>query len=269
MSDSEAKSLEMEFAAKWLTMKEPMRPSAEVRAVYDEWVGNTKAEHPDPEVLILGSTAELRDIVLAHGIRPVCVDRSRRIWEAMKGSMSRQGEEAFIEADWLTMPEDQQYDLVLGDGSMVMLQQEQVEPFVRRVYALLKKDGVTVQRVGARTRSIPVEAFVDAVAQYRRGDYGVSLYQYVVFLFGHLASEFYPGWSSREIFEKALSPHLSDADIAELDRDLLDQHAYYPEKAWLDGLLATWFETLHLLKGTVPGCWDLEFTYVLRKRRVG
>ncbi len=102
------------FLKIWAEIKQPIRPSESELQFYENYV-NKISELDNPKMLILGSTPEFRDMAIKYGMQSVCADLGKPIWEAMKHFMTEQGEDELLHCDWLKLPENNKYDLILLD----------------------------------------------------------------------------------------------------------------------------------------------------------
>jgi len=248
----------------WQTPR-PIRPSEAMMAVYERWIRRVAGGRP-ARMLILGSTPELRDLALALGVVPVACDHSRQIWETMGRLMQRKGAEEFLHSQWLEIPEDRPYDLVAGDGSLVMLQPEQIEPMIRKIARLLKPDGAAVLKVGARAHPFSPERFAAALAEYRRTRPPLPLYYYFLFFVTELRSERYLHLNLREVWERELFRYLTPEEIAEVRPRLTDARMFVPAKPELEALLARHCTIEEIVDcNDEPGHWS-TYIYALRAR---
>src|SRR4030042_592884 len=78
------------------------------------------------------------------------------------------GEEGFIPGNRLTLAESVRYDVILADCSFNMLTWEEMPILAAKVRALLKEDGVSIQRIQAAPDSLTLDMIGPAVASYRR-----------------------------------------------------------------------------------------------------
>ncbi|MBU1694253.1 MAG: hypothetical protein KJ726_09105 [Verrucomicrobia bacterium] len=263
MSDQNPAIHEKQYASnKW---KPPVsiRPTRELLEVYDRWIART-AERRGARMLILGSTPELRDLALAHGLVPVSCDHSPVIWESMKALMTQRGPEEFLQVNWLEIPEAHPYDLVAGDGSLVMLRPDQIEPMLLKIAKLLAPTGAALLKVGVRSRPFAPKDFTDAVAEYRRTRPPMSLHEYVLILVTELRSDRYVDWTLRELWERVLFAHLTPEEIAEVRPCLLDARFYTPTKADFERMAAGCFTVEQVVEAKGPGQWGTTHLYVLR-----
>jgi hypothetical protein len=249
----------------WQTPR-PIRPSEAMLAVYERWIRRV-AEGRRARMLILGSTPELRDLALALGVLPVACDHSRQIWDSMARLMQHRGDEEFLHCNWLEIPEERPYDIVAGDGSLVMLQPDQIQPMIRKIAALLKPEGAAVLKVGARATSFSPGRFAEALAEYRRAQPPLPIYYYFMFFVTELRSERYLHLNLREVWEQVLFRYLTPEEIAEISPRLTEARMYVPGKPEFEAILARYCTIAEIVDcNHEPGHWS-TYMYVLRARR--
>jgi SAM-dependent methyltransferase len=268
MTKPTAEQLEQGFIDTWSRAKPPLRPAPGVLAFYDR---HLRRALPDGRgrLLILGSTAELRDLALRHGLRPTCADLSPRIWEAMRSLMTERGEEGFIPGNWLDLPEDRPWDLILGDGSLTMMPEPAIEPFLAKLRRLVAPGGTVALRFGARSRSVPLAAFGDAVRRHPQDGGGRTLYEYLAFLINTLRSEHCPEMETRAFVEQKLAAQMSAGDRDTLLAQLWGWRVWLPERAWLDARFAVHFERVGQRINDEPGNWGVSFVEAFQPRPAG
>ena len=105
-------------------------------------------------ILILGSTPELRDSAFITDKNVTCVDMNSSTMRMMRNNMKYRKyisdtNEALIECDWLEMDQhpilsDQQFDLILAEESINMLQFQDWITFLDQILSRLKDTGFFV-----------------------------------------------------------------------------------------------------------------------------
>jgi len=254
--------LHVEF---WGKMGTPIRPSEAECRIYEEGVRKA-AQDKNLKILILGSTPEIRDIVHRYNLEPVCCDIDKRIWGAMTLMRKEPGEEGYIQSDWLEMPEDVQYDVVLGDCSLNMLQSESVEPFIKKTAGLTKKGGFNIQRIGTSDKKLTVAEFAKAMEDYRKNGFSMSVWLYTAMLFCSIGSYYFPQYTTRGIFQNELFKYLTEAEIAEINPFLHDKIIFFPRREELAKTLARYFEIDRIEESKGTGYWGAIHTYVMRRK---
>jgi hypothetical protein len=110
------------------------------------------------KVLILGSTPELRRLAASLGARATVVDLSDNMLREMGKLLpprARAGEKR-LRADWLRAPLGvSEYDAVLGDLSLRLVEPRRQPALLRRLRACLKSSGRFITRVHFVNHSLP------------------------------------------------------------------------------------------------------------------
>lgn len=125
------------------------------------------------EVLLLGSTPELRDMLAEFPmIRLTLIDYDFAMTKAMTELMATDGlAETWIEGDWLTVPLPAlHYDAVLSDLVLGNLEPERQVELIRRVHGLLKASGRWLNRadcVDERSAFVGLETLLAYYASLR------------------------------------------------------------------------------------------------------
>lgn len=261
---SEAESFARMIMKTWERVGTPLRPSEGECRLYEQYVERLAVDK-SARVLILGATPELRDIVLRHDLKPVSCDYDNRIWNAMTLMLKESGDEDYIQCDWLQLPENKDYDMVLGDASLNMLPEDLVEPFIKKTANLTKRGGFNIQRIGCSYQKLTIDALVEAVEEYRQNGYDMSIFQFTVLLAMSIRSCHYPQYTGLEMYEKEIFNHFNEKEIAETRPFLADKIFFFPEREKLEGLLTKYFEILRVVDNNDPGYWGAMNTYIMRR----
>jgi hypothetical protein len=249
----------------WKEIGTPIRPSEEECLLYDRLI-KEYSDGKSSSFLILGATPELRDIALRHADRPVGCDIDARVWEAMKRFMKESGEEEFIHGDWMDMPENIAYDIVLGDCPINMLPDDFHSPLIKKIASLTKKGGMSIMRIGTSRASLIPEVFAKAVDDYRKNSCPISLWRFTIMFAISINNCFYPEFTQREVYEKVLYQYLTKKEIEEIKPFLIDRVFYFPKKEILIKLLTPHFEIKDIIESKGIGCWGMLHTYVLERK---
>lgn len=161
-------------ANRWRSSGSPWRPSDGDVRLYQELSG----EKLNGEVLILGSTPELRDLASRFSARPVLVD----ICSSMINKMSTLLREAkpvneiWIKSDWCDAPLPEKFfDIVLGDMPWWVVSVWDQEKLRDKIASILKPSGLLITRVRLRDPLRINEDGVEVIGRYLREldqDYG-------------------------------------------------------------------------------------------------
>ena len=253
------------FAQRWAAVTPPMRPSREELVRYEKAILGAKPRD-GATALILGATPELRSLALKHRLETTGCDIDDGVWKALTSLRTVEGEEDFIQGNWLNLPESRRYDFILGDCSFNMLTWDEMQKLAAKVRALLKEDGVSIQRIQAAPESLTLESIGQAAAAYRRGGFKMSLYFYLIFLGEALRNLFRPEMNNREFFESVVFNYLTPDEAAQMRPALIDRKFGYPKWKDMLALLERHFTIIHEEKSTEPGIWDTASVFVLKRK---
>jgi len=250
---------------RWREVKQPIRPSESELQFYESFVEKV-SRRENPEMLILGATPEFRDMAIKHGMKPVCADLEQPIWEAMKHFMKEQGEEEFLLCDWLKLPEDRKFDLVIGDGPLNMLPKEHGNAFFESLAKTIKDDGLSVQRMMTFNDKLTEEDFEAAMNKYRQNNLDINLYGYTVLIANSIGEAGYPHLSQLQIFEQVLSKYLTQEELDEVTPFMLPIKINIPSRADFRAMLEKHFVLEQIRESHGPGYWDMTAQYVFTKK---
>jgi hypothetical protein len=128
-------TLDRAMAERWRLYRPPARPSAGDVAVYRSLM------QAPTRTLLLGATPEIRSLAHQLGHRLTIVDRSEAVYQALTSMVKPLGAEEFHCGDWLEAEGGEQFDLVVGDGSLNMLPWAMHARFIDRVAARTRPGG--------------------------------------------------------------------------------------------------------------------------------
>ncbi len=254
-----------QFAQRWAAVTPPMRPSQAELIRYERALLRPKPRD-GATALILGSTPELRSLALKHRLSTTGCDIDDSVWKALTSLRTVTGEESFIHGNWLNLPESSRYDFILGDCSFNMLAWDEMQILAAKVQALLREEGVSIQRIQAAPESLTLDMIGLAVAVYRRDRFEMPLFFYLIFLCEALRNLFRPEMNNREFFEWAVFPHLTPEEAVQMRPALVDRKFYYPKWQDMRALLERHFSIVSEEKSTQPGIWDTASIFVLKKK---
>ena len=217
-------------------------------------------------MLINDSDPPAAGIQIRHGLKPVCSDLDRRIWEAMAGFMEETGDEEFVHGNWLALPSDRKYGLILADGALNMLSEEDAEPFLAKTAEVLGESGVSVQRIMFANPSLRVPDFIRAVEEYRANHHPMSLHMYTILLVNSIRENEYPHLSKEELFEQVLFDHLTREEADSIRPFLYGGTLYFPMRDELNQMLDKHFHVADVIECRGLGYWDMGAQYVLRRK---
>lgn len=126
--------------------------------------------------LVLGATPELRDIVLSYGHTLTTVDRVAEALAAKSKLMHYRNHphETIVISDWLKMDFPHgSFDVILGDGVLTALDQDQQKTLLDKLHYVLKPTGHLLLREGAVIHSRPRYAPAVHIHEFRTGQYNL------------------------------------------------------------------------------------------------
>ncbi len=173
ISDLKSKEEIDKLALDWQRLHAPLRPSLSEKLLFELIVKSLAAEQPGAEVLIVGDSPELRDLVARYHLRPVVAANDLRRILAMRKLREYQGglPEKIILGDWQQLDSiDAIFPLVLIDLSLNSLSEwDDYEVVLGNIYRLLAKGGRLAVRINifdpARKRRT-VGEIVDELRRY-------------------------------------------------------------------------------------------------------
>ncbi len=151
ISDLKSKEEIDKLAFDWQKLQAPLRPSLSERLLFELIVKSLSNEQPGAEVLIIGDSPELRDLVARYHLRPVVAANDLRRILAMRRLRQHQGglPEKIILTDWQQLDSvNATFPLVLIDLSLNSLGEwGDYEVVLGNIYRLLTKEGRLAVRV--------------------------------------------------------------------------------------------------------------------------
>jgi len=141
------------FAEIWLRYWiPPAKPTKPELIFIKKMVCELKKKNKNIDILILGSTIEYRDLMIRLGIKATIVDFSQKNYRIMSKSMKYkfQGKEKFVLGDWRQMNLDKQFDLILADASLNMLDKKLFKKLIKNINRHLKQDGYFLSKTWIR-----------------------------------------------------------------------------------------------------------------------
>lgn len=214
------------LAETWSAYRAPIRPAAEELKIFHDLLA---AEHRvmgrNLDVLILGSTPELRDLSHSLGFVPTIVDYSEPNYLAMGLLCCESGEERFINADWLRMDIDQQYDLILSEAAFGVVPREDLDHLLSRIQAHLRPQGTLLAKTWIRlSNDLPnLEA---VISRYRMSESERDFYSTVCL---PLMLHFYD-YQSEKIAVRQLSMQVEElfraGQVCQSEWESIKRHQY-------------------------------------------
>ncbi len=255
-----------------------------IRCILENWSAISAAVIPPPDdiafyqqallaanlpsgatVLLLDSTSELRDMVLRQGLRLIRCNMDAVFWEAMPGLIVPEGDETFLNPDWLEVAEGQRYDLLLGGSSLDMLTWEDVQTLISKTHRLLKSGGRVVLRAKTANKQLTLNSLRQAIENYPTVRCDHSFLTYLHDLIESLRNTYFPVVTRREFYESVVSEHLTIEEMTEVRSLLRDRKHCYPTRTVFIDLLQQHFEIL-LCQPSAASCWGTAHLYMLKKK---
>lgn len=143
----------------------PWRPSPGDLALYEK-LGADKLRG---QVLILGATPELRDLVSGYGKKYVLADISPAMILRMTSFLKRAdpANEIWIKADWCELPLPKNYfDLVMGDMPWTVIAIQEQEKLRDKIASVLKTGGLFITRARLRNPARAGENGLGVIQRY-------------------------------------------------------------------------------------------------------
>lgn len=137
-------------ASDWKWVGPPARPSVSELSVIDS-VLRRYPRHS--RMLILGSTAEFRDLAYEHKFDTTIMDYNPRNYEILRRYMrhpSGEPEQTLVEKDWREIDYESRFDIVLGDLALNMVPLSEQQELIGKLTGALTPNGYSVQRVWVR-----------------------------------------------------------------------------------------------------------------------
>ncbi|OGH90678.1 MAG: hypothetical protein A2479_01060 [Candidatus Magasanikbacteria bacterium RIFOXYC2_FULL_39_8] len=144
------------IATSWGKWTPPDRPSPGEMRVYEDFLKQILSKKKKPNVMVLGSTSEFRDLYAKYKVPCTVVDYRKENYEAMGTLMKRKKyKETLLTEDWRTMNPKQKFDLILGDYCINVLFKKDQPEFVKNISRILKPDGLCMIKTFVRYDSEP------------------------------------------------------------------------------------------------------------------
>jgi len=217
-------------------------------------------------VLLLGSTPELRTLVAAHGHRLTGCDVDDAFWHAMSRLCTASGPEEFIHCNWLELPAEGTYDLVLGDCALNMLNWEDMGRMVPRLARMLRAGGRAVFRIQASNPTLSLGTLAEAIEGYPRARTERAFLVALHFLVESLRSTLHPELTNREFYETVVSRFMEPDELRQLLPLTRDRRNFYPQLSALEALFQQDFEVIEHAPCSGPEAWGTTHLFVLEPR---
>lgn len=145
MTDYYNKS-DADYLTAWKAMVPPSRPSIGMLTLYEKSMLNLNS-NKSGDWGLLGCTPELRTMAGKYGRQLTCIDINSNSYTALGSMCVPPEKENFVQSDWLETELSEAFNLILGDGPMVMLPQELYPALIDSMYRMLKPGGHVITRI--------------------------------------------------------------------------------------------------------------------------
>lgn len=247
---------------RWKAMPVGIRPPQSDISVYKQAILATNPQ-PDAAVLLLGSTPELRDLILQLKLKLTSCDVDMIFWQAMSKLLSFEGEEEFIHTNWLELDSDRQYNFIIGDCPLNMLTWEEIQELVSKFHKMLNKNGRIILRLQSINEELTMDTLRQAIADYPQERTDRLFLAHLHCLTESLRNRHYPEQTRREFYESVVSQYLTLVEMDNLRPILRDRRNCYPNHKSLNHLLLQHFEILQCKPSSAP-TWGTAYIYILK-----
>jgi SAM-dependent methyltransferase len=149
-------------AKNWNLFMPPARPSNGEMTEYEKVISRENYDNQTSWVL-LGATPEVRSLAANYNQKLICIDKNENVFEILRSLVRLQNPfESFICSNWLEADLSKPIDLLIGDGAINMLPIDFHEKLLKKIYHILKPQGLALLRVHIKSPprfSDPQEVF--------------------------------------------------------------------------------------------------------------
>jgi len=151
------------WAGLWEKFVEPGRPSRDDIRNYHKLLTGVLKGKKNTEVLLLGSTPEIRDLLykfsILQEISVTCVDMTKDMYEAMGELMyNKNKKEEFVLGNWVDMKFNQKFDVIIGDYVNGNIGTEYRNRYYTNLQSLLKKNGCFITKDAVITADCKIKS---------------------------------------------------------------------------------------------------------------
>ncbi len=130
------------IADTWNLWTPPDRPSPGELAEYETVLQAIIKIKKNPQLLVLGSTSEFRDLAAKYKVGCTVVEYCRDNYEILGSLMRRKKyQEHLVVGDWRTVKMSKKFDLIIGDFCFGVVPKADHPKFIKNIARLLKPDG--------------------------------------------------------------------------------------------------------------------------------
>lgn len=135
------------FALKWKATFPPSKPFKGDLKIFNELLRKYKNKNKSTKIMVLGATAELRDLICKlDNVETTVCDVNMEMVKAMDLLRKYKSKEKIIICRWQKIPLREKYDIIIGDAPLNMLDKKDIEPVLARIAKLLNKQGCFLHR---------------------------------------------------------------------------------------------------------------------------
>ena len=159
-----AANWDLERARHWHLFSPPARPSPGELTIYAQAIAESQGD-----MILLGSTPELRLMAHQQGLHVTGYDRSSEVFEHLRPADIPSEQEDFVHGNWMELVYRGRGDLLLADGSLNMVPAELHPGLLDRIADMLQPEG----RALIRVHLAAAPRYADAVGVFegrRRGE---------------------------------------------------------------------------------------------------
>lgn len=174
------------------------------------------------------------------------------------------GPETFIHSNWLDLPAEGKYDLVLGHGSLNMLSWESMGRLIPQLSAHLCRGGRAILVIQASHPAHSLQTLEEAIAAYPGKRTGRPFLVVIHFLVESLRSVQHPEMTNREFYQAVVSRFLKPDELKQLMPLTREKRNFYPKMRDLQAVLRESFDIIHQEPLSGLNVWDTYHLFVLQ-----
>lgn len=153
--ESTKKTWTKSLAGSWNKWTPPDRPSPGELKTYEEVLKQILGRKKKPNVMVLGSTSEFRDVFSKYKLPCTVVEYNEENYRLLGSLMKRKKfKETLVVGDWRTVKLKQKFDLIIGDFCLNVIPKADVPVFVANIAGLLGPQGMCMLKTFARYDSV-------------------------------------------------------------------------------------------------------------------
>lgn len=215
------------LAVTWDKYLPPIRPYFEELSIFKAYIQQYIKTHTDkPQVLILGSTPELRDIVYEYEIIPTVVDFSKENYDGMSLLRRLNGTDRFIEKNWLDLDENNgQFDFIFSEAALNVLPKESSRKMLQIISRMLKPEGIVVAKEWIRF-SDKLYSIQQLIEEYRNSPNSYGFYSFTCIPLMLNMYDYENDRITLKCLDLGAQKMLSEGQITKQEYDTIGVHEY-------------------------------------------